>query len=209
MWRVTNCVSTLLDWSFFSCIIHPGASISTRTFSNPFEVNSLFVINSLARRSCLQLVNVCVICAGGSHLSKTISVYNAAELQEFTSNNPAYKKESVGAFAGKLWDSSTCLQTHTHTHTLFLKMNYSGTSPAEASRSINVTEPLAEEKGKRRTESLSYLSDLKIRGRKPEYKRTDFHPLHISRQLRRLTAQSSSENRHYCSCGWCRNTEMI
>ena len=53
LWRVTNCVSTLLWWGVFSCIIHPGAYIPHGHFQIPLKLIPLFVINSFARFGCV------------------------------------------------------------------------------------------------------------------------------------------------------------
>lgn len=122
MWRVTNCVSVLPCPGFspsLPCIIHASADVSTWTFSNPFEVNSLLVINSLAgvRGLWLSLLEE-VTCPrqfqrttqesrGPLHLIIRREGTAAGELQV----------SRVFVQRGELWGSRARFTLRSHTHT--------------------------------------------------------------------------------------------
>lgn len=87
---------------------------STWTFSNPFEVNSLFVINSLARSGCvLQIKIVCVARVGRSHLSEVVLLYNTGVLSRFTPDKTRCTKSMCNIFDLQK-TSRWCLTCFTH-----------------------------------------------------------------------------------------------
>lgn len=66
----------------------------------------------------LQLMIVCVVCAEGIHLSKTMLLYNTGVLERFTSNNPPCKSrrklaEYFGVFVHPRKISGFTLDIHT------------------------------------------------------------------------------------------------